>query len=242
MDMKIIEKISQSQKDIGGAKPVTIACIGDSVTQGCFECYTVDKEGIGTVFDSASGYPTRIKEMLALLYPSVPVQIINAGINGDNAVNGTKRIDRDVLAYAPDLVIIGFALNDSTGGEEGLAAYKSALEEMVQKVLQSGAECILLTPNMMNVDTSPHIKDELFIRLSKWFGDIQKSGVLGKYAQTEREVATAFNVRVCDMYESWRRMQLGGVNVTELLSNKLNHPVRQLHYYTAIKLIETMFL
>ena len=33
---------------------------------------------------------------------------------------------------------------------------------------------------------------------------------------------------------------VNGVDVTELLANKLNHPVPQLHYYTAIKLLEIM--
>ena len=36
-------------------------------------------------------------------------------------------------------------------------------------------------------------------------------------------------------------MFYSGVDVTELLSNKLNHPIREFHYYTAIKLLETIF-
>lgn len=36
--MKIIDKLNAKQ-DIYGEKPVTIAFLGDSVTQGCFECY-----------------------------------------------------------------------------------------------------------------------------------------------------------------------------------------------------------
>ena len=48
--MKIIDKIKKKTLDICGEKPVTIAFLGDSVTQGCFECY-FDEEGIQTVFD-----------------------------------------------------------------------------------------------------------------------------------------------------------------------------------------------
>lgn len=36
--MKIIEKLNAKQ-DIYVEKPVTIVFLGDSVTQGCFECY-----------------------------------------------------------------------------------------------------------------------------------------------------------------------------------------------------------
>ena len=34
--MKLIEKIRAKQADVFGAAPVTIAFLGDSVTQGCF--------------------------------------------------------------------------------------------------------------------------------------------------------------------------------------------------------------
>ena len=48
--MKIIDKLNAKQ-DIYGEKPVTIAFLGDSVTQGCFECYIKEDGKIETVFD-----------------------------------------------------------------------------------------------------------------------------------------------------------------------------------------------
>ena len=41
--MKFLEKINQKSKDLMGTAPVTIAFLGDSVTQGCFECYYDEK-------------------------------------------------------------------------------------------------------------------------------------------------------------------------------------------------------
>jgi hypothetical protein len=38
----------------------------------------------------------------------------------------------------------------------------------------------------------------------------------------------------------WEKLEQAGVDVTELLANKLNHPIREFHYYMAMKLIETM--
>ena len=60
--MKIIEAIKQRNEDLR-AKPVTIAFLGDSVTQGCFECYKTE-QGLDTIFDYKSAYSTRVKEML----------------------------------------------------------------------------------------------------------------------------------------------------------------------------------
>ena len=34
--------------------------------------------------------------------------------------------------------------------------------------------------------------------------------------------------------------QHNGVNTTELLANKLNHPIREIHTYMAMKLLECM--
>ena len=41
--------------------------------------------------------------------------------------------------------------------------------------------------------------------------------------------------------DEWKLMQEKGVDVTELLSNKLNHPTREMNWFTAYKLVETMF-
>ena len=43
-----------------------------------------------------------------------------------------------------------------------------------------------------------------------------------------------------DLYALWKAMIVGGVDVSELLSNKLNHPMREYHSYIAVKLVETM--
>ncbi len=42
-------------------------------------------------------------------------------------------------------------------------------------------------------------------------------------------------------YAKWCRLRECGVNTTELLSNKLNHPIREMHRLTAYSLDETMF-
>ena len=39
----------------------------------------------------------------------------------------------------------------------------------------------------------------------------------------------------------WKKMQEGGVDTTDLLANYYNHPIRQFHYYTAVKIVETIF-
>ncbi|MBQ8295119.1 MAG: GDSL family lipase [Clostridia bacterium] len=239
--MKIIEKLKAKQESIYGAEPVTIAFLGDSVTQGCFECYLTSPTSLQTVFDYPNAYSTRVREMFNLLYPNAQVNIVNSGISGDNATNGFSRLERDILRFNPDLVVVGFALNDSCSGADGLERYKNSIRSILETLQAKGIECILLTPNMMNTNTSCHLRDELFIRLAKQFAEVQNSGMLTAYVDAEKAIANELGVPVCDVYAKWLQMQEGGVEITELLANKLNHPVRELHYYTAMKLLEVMF-
>ena len=92
----------------------------------------------------------------------------------------------------------------------------------------------------MNTKTSCFLTDERLKSLAKSFADVQNSGLLKKYVELEKDIARSKGVKVCDVYSTWEMMIESGVDVTELLSNKLNHPIRELHYYTAIKLLETI--
>src|SRR5574344_373203 len=107
--MKIIEKIN-AKRDMNNEKAVTIAFLGDRVTQGCFECYKTSKTSLETIFDYKSAFSTRMREILNILFPEIQINIINSGISGDAAVNGYKRMDRDILAYNPDLCVVSYGL------------------------------------------------------------------------------------------------------------------------------------
>ena len=66
--------------------------------------------------------------------------------------------------------------------------------------------------------------------------------VLTAYFETAKKVCEKYNIKVCDMYEIWQKWHSLGVNITQLLANKSNHPIREIHYYMAIKLMETILL
>lgn len=236
--MNILEKCRKKQNDLCGEPSVTIVFLGDSVTQGCFECYK-KADSIETVFDAASAFSARLKYMLNLLYPNVQINVIDSGISGDSAKGGLKRIERDVLRFAPDLVVVGFALNDSTRGREAADDYENDITEIVKKVKSVGSECILLTPNAMCTGVSPHLT-EFMSGYAVNFAKIQNDGTLDEYVKRIKAVAERENIPVCDVYDKWKKMISAGVDVTELLANKLNHPIREMHYYTAFMLLQTI--
>ena len=238
--MKIVEKIKQKQADLYSRAPITLAFLGDSVTQGCFDCYEIEPNRIETEFYPERAYGELVKRILHKLYPSVPINLVNAGISGSSARGGLDRLERDVLSHSPDLVVVCFGLNDSNNGKKGLKTFYDQLTTIFQKVKESGAECIFMTPNTMNLTVSPKITVKCIKKLAEDFSERMKSGLMDEYVQTAKQAATDAGVTLCDCYALWKRMAESGVNVTELLANKLNHPDREMHFLFAYELVKTM--
>lgn len=218
---------------------LTIAFLGDSVTQGCFEVYKTGEKTLETVYEYKNAYSTRLREIMNILYPNVQINVINSGISGDNVVNGSARLEEDVLKYNPDIAVVSFGLNDSTGGKEKLHVYGDALRSIFSRLAERGVETIFLTQNFMNTKIAPEIMfDEFFRGLGEQFISIQNGGTLKSYFEEAKKASAEYGVTVCDCYSVWEAMQAAGVDTTALLCNNFNHPIREYHYYVALKLIE----
>ena len=64
---------------------------------------------------------------------------MNAGLSGTPSKLGILRLDRDVLAYEPDICFIEFAVNDGTETD-----YQNAYESIVRTLLQKNITPVLL--------------------------------------------------------------------------------------------------
>ena len=237
--MKIAERLNAKQ-DMNSCAPVTIAFLGDSVTQGCFECFIGDSGGIETVHDYGSAFSTHIREYLNLLYPNVQINIINSGLSGGAAPGGLRRLERDVLQYHPDLVVVSFGLNDCCNDNIPLPVYAEALQGIFSRLQQENIEAIFLTQNFMNTKISSRIPEKSLREGSALNMQRQVEGILKQYMEQGAAVAKEYGARVCDLYSVWEKLAGCGVDTTNLLANRINHPIRQMHHYMAIKLIETM--
>lgn len=238
--MKIMELIAAKGADRTANKIPTIVFLGDSVTQGCFEIYRKTETAIETVFDKSCAYHNYIAQILGVLCPEAPVNIINAGISGDSAVGGLRRLERDVLAYSPELTVVCFGLNDCYRGLGELDTYTNALREIFTRLKAAGGEVIFMTPNMMSTHVSCHITEEYFRSIAAESSEKQNSGVLEAYLEAAKAVAAECDVRICDVYAKWKAMYSCGIDVTELLANRVNHPSREMNRLFAYSLIEEM--
>ena len=239
--MKIMEKFRQKMCDPFGKEAVTIAFLGDSVTQGCFEVYTTEDAGLETVYDTENAYHTHLRKLLNHLYPKVPVNIINAGISGGTAGDGAARLQRDVLRFSPDLCVVFFGLNDSCNpAEDAPEAYRAALADIFTRLRQQSIEVIFMTPNMMCTAVSPSIEDETIRGTAASVVQVQNSGRLEQFLTMGKETAAALDIPVCDCYAKWQRLASFGVDTNALLANGINHPTRDMNWLFALSLADTM--
>ena len=185
-------------------------------------------------------YHRRIAESLNILFPSALINIINAGIGGTTADFAVERLERDVISKNPDLCVVCFGLNDVGGLEAGLSKYENSLKSIFISLKQSGCEVIFMTPNMLNTkltDVIPAQHADYAGVTLKW----QNDGLMDKYMQAAKKAATDCGVPVCDCYARWKKLALSGVDTNILLSNGINHPIRQMHELFSVSLLETMF-
>ncbi len=239
--MRIIEKLAAKARDNLHEPGVTIAFLGDSVTQGCFEVFEKNDGGIEAVYDPRNAYHRQLQDILAVLYPTVTVSIINAGIGGDNATAAVSRLERDVLHRNPDLTVVCFGLNDSGGGDPGIPRYTDSLRTIFRRLKENGSEVVFLTPNLKATEISCHVPQGMQRDIAKTIADSQLDGTMDRYMDAARALCAEEQVPVCDCYKKWQTLKHGGVNTTELLSNYLNHPTREMNWMFAYSLVETFF-
>jgi lysophospholipase L1-like esterase len=169
----------------------TIVAFGDSVTLGV-------REGVTEYQTFRSRLERRLREA------GVPVRMVNAGIGGSNTRDALGRLEHDVLAERPALVIVTFGINDAALVDGGPVArteprvpldeYRANLSEIVRRAQAAGAKIVLCTPTPMSrayaySDVGEYGKHE----------DINY--LLRQYAQAAREVAAEAKVPWVDLFD-----------------------------------------
>lgn len=225
--MHIKDKIYLDYNGLIEHGPITIVAFGDSVTHGAV--------GAGEIcYDTV--YWERLRQKILAVRNYMPVNVINAGIGGITATGSLTRMDEQVLAHHPDLIIVCFGLNDVN---DPLERYLSSLKEIFEKGLGSGADVIFMTPNMLNTyvaeDTEKQYWDYAHVT-----AEMQNNGRLDTYMTEAVKLAQMCGVTVCDCYAKWRELSKTE-DTTMLLANRINHPTREMHELFAQSLFEAIF-
>lgn len=222
--MRISEKIRMNMEELKKNGPITIVAFGDSITHGAVGEDEIDYESV---------YWNRLRKKILSVRDYVPVNVINAGIGGIRAEDSVERMDKQVLSHNPDLIIICFGLNDVNGL---LESFLSALTNIFEKALGSGAEVIYMTPNMLNTYVAEDTA-EYHLEYAKKMADMQNNGKFDKYINEAVDLAKKMGVTVCDCYSKWKELSKTQ-DITQLLANRINHPIREMHEVFADNLFQ----
>ena len=225
--MKITEKINMDVSGLIKNGPITIVAFGDSVTHGAVGPGEINYETV---------YWNRLRKKINDVRNYVPVNVIDAGIGGITAKESLKRMEGQVFAHNPDLIIVCFGLNDVNGTlEDYISSLRTIFEECNNRRIQT----IFMTPNMLNTyvaeDTADNLKD-----YAAKTAEMQISGRMDKYMNTACELASSMNIEVCDCYSMWKEISKTE-DITLLLANRINHPTSEMHRLFADSLFNVIF-
>ncbi len=111
--------------------PITIVALGSSSTYGF---------GAST---PAASYPSRLAQELALRLPGRQITVLNRGRNNDEVNETLARLDRDVIAEKPDLVLWQVGTNAVL---RNTPLRTEALQQGLARMKEIGADVVLIDP------------------------------------------------------------------------------------------------
>jgi len=114
-------------------KPLTVVALGSSSTQG-FGSTAPEK-----------AYPAQLAAILAERFPRSTIKVLNRGVGGDTADRMLGRLNRDVFAANPDLVIWQTGTNDAHRQVDP-DQFQAILNVGVRVITARGLDLVLMTP------------------------------------------------------------------------------------------------
>lgn len=119
------------QAELEAGEPLTIVALGSSST-----------EGAGASSAEAS-YPARLEGLLRQALPGVELRVVNAGKGGETSAEMLARMEREVVALEPDLVIWQASGNEVLRGADP-ERFLAQMREGLRRLRAIGAEVVLM--------------------------------------------------------------------------------------------------
>ncbi|MEX2188471.1 MAG: GDSL-type esterase/lipase family protein [Pirellulales bacterium] len=154
-----------------------IVFLGDSITQA----------GAGP-----GGFVTLIRESLAKDHADLKAEVIGAGISGNRVPDLQGRLDRDVIAKKPTLVVIYIGINDVWHWQNNRGTkkedFESGLKDVIKRIEGAGARVVICTPSMIG---------------EKPDGSNRFDAMLDEYSDISRAVAKEAGLDVIDLRKAF---------------------------------------
>jgi len=164
-------------------KKTRIVFFGDSITQ------------MGA---NQGGYITKMQDMLEKNGKASQYELIGAGIGGNKVYDLYLRMDSDVVAKNPDVVIIWVGVNDvwhkaSSGTGTDADKFEKFYTAIIKKLQARNIKVVLVTPSTIGERTD--------------FTN-QQDGDLNFYSNIIRRLAQTYNCKLVDLRKDFRNYGL----------------------------------
>ncbi len=173
---------------------VAVVAFGDSITAG------------GDATRPELIFWNRWMDELQRKYPAAQITALNGATGGDSTIQGLERLQAKVLDQHPDLVLIGFGMNDHNTQGVPVPQFEQNLKQMIARIRQeTGAEVVLFSAFPPN---------------PRWkFGTHHMEDYAAATARVAREVSCAY----ADVFNNWQAAA-ARKKPEDLLGNNVNHP------------------
>lgn len=190
------------QKLVSGEK-CKILFYGDSITTGCNASGTAQG---GMTPPYMPPFPNMICEYLREKYSS-EIELINTAVGGMGTLWGLENLDERVISYAPDLVLIGFGMNDPRTPREEYAAMIRSMIEKIHAALPN-TEVLLYSSILPNTDSD----ENWYANQTVFHKDLTEIEKLYGYVGT---------ANITEMQEY---IVSTGKHYRDMTANNINHP------------------
>ena len=170
---------------------LTIVTLGDSITKGV-------RPGVRPEQTFSAVWEAKLRRQ------GVPVEVHNVGIGGERTDQALRRLDQEVIALHPDLVIVMYGTNDSWvdpgKAKSRLSAetYEANLRELIRRLRAAHIQSVLMTEPMYGAGF-----------MKNGLGE-EANGRITGYMEVCRKVAADLQVPLVDNFAVWGAARRGG--------------------------------
>jgi len=162
---------------------------------------------LGDSITALGDYTRLVMSYVTLREPGASITFLrNAGVPGDTAPGGVKRLATDVLSQNPTVVSICFGMNDGRVPPftpQAYATFMAGMSNLVATLTAAHVRVVLLTPGCVDPDTA-----------GRWFkapGEPDLcNAMLGRLAEGVKTLAAREKLPVADIHSAMLAAQLKG--------------------------------
>jgi lysophospholipase L1-like esterase len=172
----------------------SVIFLGDSITDS-------NKSGVegSYLWDVlGSGYVNMVNAYYLLYHPELNLRIINQGISGNRTTDLLSRLDKDVIAYKPNHVVLMIGVNDAWRQldcpqipeyRQTTEVYKQNIIEIISRLQNEGIHVVLMSPFYLEPNRENALRQKV-----------------DAYNVVLKEIATQFHLMYVDIQQAFDQL------------------------------------